>query len=197
MDENYARRLRDWLQAEPGATASEERRWLREIPDPTRDERAAQTGQPLHGDRPAEVWPVYGERAAETWPVRDHRADGRRPVGGPSAGQERPTRADQPDEVRPERGHHPASAVNEQPAPDQGAVNGQLPEADEDWVCPVITLPVPRVSAENGCRMSEAEAHNRRPMSEAEARSRWNHPSSWHRRRRAEDLRRRDEPGSH
>ncbi|MEQ0562906.1 hypothetical protein ABJI51_27830 [Amycolatopsis sp. NEAU-NG30] len=137
MDENYARRLRDWLQAEPGATASEERRWLREIPEP-----AAQTGQPLHGD------------------------------------------------------HHPAPTPDAQLAPDQGAVNGQLPAADEDWICPVIALPVPRVSEENGCRMSEAESHNRRPMSEAEARSRWNHPSNWHRRRRAEDLRRRDQPGS-
>ncbi|WIV58661.1 hypothetical protein [Amycolatopsis nalaikhensis] len=101
MDENYARRLRDWLRAAPGATPrpAEERDWLREIPPP-------QSG------------------AEERWSVR---------------------------------GQLP-----------------ELPDSDEE-LCPVIALPVPRTSDENGCRMSDAEA-----------RSRWNHPSNWHRRRQAE-----------
>ncbi|SFW45014.1 hypothetical protein [Amycolatopsis australiensis] len=121
MDEDYARKLRNWLRAQPEATprrADEEREWLREVPEPA---------------------------------------------------------------------------------------------TDDDWVCPVIVLPVPRRSDENGCRMSEAEARSRRNhpsgrrredgdqprhMSEAEARSRWNHPTNWHRRRAAEaaaeEQRRRD-----
>ena len=167
MDEDYARKLRNWLRAEPEATprgASEEREWLREMPEPATDEQAGR------------------------WTVR-----------------------------------------------------GQLPQtpADDDWVCPVIALPVPRPSRENGCRisgielswtpsvdagrMSDAEARSRwnhptnadrraqatnpsldpspnpspAPMTEAEARSRWNHPTSWHRRRRAAEDHRRDQPGSH
>ncbi|WP_410616240.1 hypothetical protein [Amycolatopsis sp. lyj-109] len=177
MDEDYARKLRNWLRAEPGDTprgASEEREWLREIPEPATDEQAD--------------------------------------------------------------------------TPDRWTVRGRLPQtpADDDWVCPVIALPVPRSSRENGCRvsgieirwspparvdgrtgdasrMSDAEAHSRwnhptnagrraqapdpspsaepeapdtSPMTEAEARSRWNHPSNWHRRRAAEEHRR-DQPGSH
>ncbi|WP_410639521.1 hypothetical protein [Amycolatopsis sp. lyj-346] len=163
MDEDYARKLRNWLRAEPGATpreASEEREWLRGIPEPAPEERAD--------------------------------------------------------------------------TPDRWTVRGRLPQpADDDWVCPVITLPVPRSSRENGCRISgievrwsppanedhrtevsapttDAEARSRwnhpanadhhrtetpAPMTDAEARSRWNHPSNWHRRRAAEERRRRD-PGS-
>ncbi|WP_206787854.1 hypothetical protein [Amycolatopsis sp. MtRt-6] len=122
MDENYARRLRNWLRAEPGGT-SEEREWLRGIPEPASDE-------------PADT-------------------------------------------------------------PDRWTVRGQLPE-EHDWVCPVITLPVPRPSRENGCRVSGIELswEAASPMTDAEARSRWNHPTNWHRRRAAEEQRRRDEPGS-
>jgi hypothetical protein len=64
-------------------------------------------------------------------------------------------------------------------------------EDDGEWRCPVIVLPVPRSSRENGCRMSEAEA-----------RSRWNHPTNWHRRQAQKEAEadagrhRRDEPGS-
>ncbi len=198
MDEDYARKLRDWLRAEPGATprgASEEREWLREIPEP----------------------------ATET----------------------------------------------QTDSPDRWTVSGRLPQtpADDDWVCPVIALPVPRPSRENGCRISGIELHwtpprrtgapegsrisdaearwshptsagqgagapdasrssdaevrsrrnhptnadhraeapeateapntgHRAPMTDAEARSRWNHPTNWHRRRRAAEGRR-DQPGSH
>ncbi len=199
MDEDYAQRLRNWLRAHPGATprgTSEERDWLREIPEPASDEHPAPLADP--GDR----WSVHGQL--------------------------------------------PVSA------------------ADDDWVCPVIALPVPRPSRENGCRMSEAEAGSRWnhpsnarrraeapdaappdearsrwnhpsnvdrraqlpaatplgeagspwnhaehraeppdaiPMSAAEARSRWNHPSNWHRRRREaeqnQQQQQRDEPGSH
>ncbi|WP_410668598.1 hypothetical protein [Amycolatopsis sp. cmx-4-68] len=143
MDEDYARKLRAWLRAEPGATprrATEEREWFREVPEPA--------------------------------------ADG---------GDDRP-RATDDRLLTPE----PDSA-------ERWSVRGQLPETqpdtDEEWVCPVIALPLPRPSAENGCRLSEAEA-----------RSRWNHPSNWHRRRRAEaeersrrehpsNWRPRDEPG--
>lgn len=156
MDEDYARKLRNWLRAEPGVTPSgtaEEREWLREIPEPASDEPA---------DTP------------DRWTVR-----GRLP---------------------------------------------QIPADDDDRVCPVIALPVPRSSRENGCRMSgvevrvswgrpthadrrapdpmadadarRTEAPDARPMTEAEARSRRNHPTNWHRRQRegAED--RRDQPGS-
>ncbi len=193
MDEDYARKLRNWLRAEPGATpsgTSEEREWLREIPEPATDEQAD--------------------------------------------------------------------------TPDRWTVRGQLPQpptaADDEWVCPVIKLPVPRSSRENGCRisgielrwtppargdgraeapaasrmsdaeanhpanadgrakaldvgrLSDAEARSRRnhpanadrtaeppssPTSEAEARSRWNHPTNWHRRRRAAEEQWRDLPGSH
>ncbi|MEU4249492.1 hypothetical protein AB0F15_18975 [Amycolatopsis sp. NPDC026612] len=88
----------------------------------------------------------------------------------------------------------PEPASDEPPAPqadpgDRWSVHGQLPVSDDDWVCPVIALPVPRPSRENGCRMSDAEA-----------RSRWNHPSNWHRRRREaeqQQQQQRDEPGSH
>jgi hypothetical protein len=124
MDEDYARRLRNWLRAKPGATprgTSEEREWLREIPEPARDE------------------------------AREPQAD----------------------------------------SPGRWSVHGKLPEPpaeDDDWVCPVIALPVPRSSGENGCRMSDAEA-----------RSRWNHPTNWHRRRREAEQQqhRRDQPGGH
>ncbi|MBE8525135.1 hypothetical protein ILP97_47970 [Amycolatopsis sp. H6(2020)] len=156
MDEDYARKLRNWLRAGPEATprgASEEREWLREMPEPATDEQAGR------------------------WTVR-----------------------------------------------------GQLPQtpAADDWVCPVIALPVPRPSRENGCRisgielswsppadagrMSDAEARSRwnhptnadrragapaSPEADTDARSRWNHPTSWHRRRRAAEDHRRDQPGSH
>ncbi|WP_410591232.1 hypothetical protein [Amycolatopsis sp. lyj-23] len=123
MDDDYARKLRNWLRAEPGGTpdgTSDEREWLREIPEPASEE--------------------------------------------------------QPD------------------TPDRWTVRGRLPEtpADDDWVCPVIVLPVPRPSRENGCRMSGVEVRLRWPrsaeppdasrMSDAEARSRWNHPSNANRR---------------
>ncbi|MGW4524366.1 hypothetical protein [Amycolatopsis sp. NPDC004378] len=128
MDEDYARKLRAWLRAEPEAAPrpADEREWLREIPEPG----------------PAEGRWTPGQRLPE-----------------PGTGDERPTADRDP-----------------QTGSEKWSVWGQLPEADldEEWVCPVIDLPIPRVSDENGCRMSDAEA-----------RSRWNHPSNWHRRRRA------------
>jgi hypothetical protein len=167
MDEDYARKLRAWLRAEPGATprrATEEREWFREVPEPATE-------------------------------------------GSPRAADDR-------------------LLTPESDSDERWSVRGQLPEvppdADDEWVCPVIVLPVPRPSAENGCRLSEAEEQGRRRnrrsrgepvadqgrlseaeersrrqhpvgaeepesprrLSEAEARSRWNHPSNWHRRRR-------------
>lgn len=194
MDEDYARKLRAWLKSEPHR-AEEEREWLREVPAPE---------------------------------------------GGCSTG-DRPRAADEP---------LPAPASDE-----RWTVRGRLPrepveELEEEWVCPVIALPVPRSSEENGCRMSAADERRsrdqRRPdegaadqpgvsepaerswnrrlpgetsaqpgtsetaeqrpqlwhpegqptMSDAEARSRWNHPSNWHRRRRAAQADP-DQPGSH
>ena len=196
MDEDYARKLRNWLRAEPGATprqAAEEREWLRGIPEPgsAADGRERPPGERLPGSEPA--------------------------AGG-------------------------GGWVDQPGADGTWSVRGQLPAAhpatDEEWICPVIALPVPRSSRENGCRMSEAEARSRwshptsrdcrenaagfgsvseaearsrwshptsqecgenapgvGPMSEAEARSRWNHPTNWHRRRREAGPQRRNEPG--
>ncbi|RSM36219.1 hypothetical protein DMA12_41155 [Amycolatopsis balhimycina DSM 5908] len=177
MDEDYARKLRNWLRAEPGATPrrpAEEREWLREIPEPgsAADERERPPGRQLPGTELA--------------------ADAGRPVD---------------------------RRISEPGSDGTWSVRGQLPAAhpatDEEWICPVIALPVPRSSRENGCRMSEAEASSRRnhptnrarreeptdapdrrPMSEAEARSRWNHPTNWHRRRREAGQPQRDNPGS-
>ena len=149
MDEDYARKLRAWLRAEPAATprrADEEREWLREVPEP-------------------------GPAADEGW------------------------------QPRPGTGTADRLLAPEPGSGGRWSVRGQLPAEqpeDDDWVCPVIALPVPRPSRENGCRMSEAEARDRRSgwrrdelaqprMSEAEARSRWNHPTNWHRRRQAEE----------
>ncbi|MDX3196059.1 hypothetical protein PV458_47335 [Streptomyces sp. MN03-5084-2B] len=133
MDENYARKLRNWLRAEPGGTpggTAEEREWLREIPAPASDE-------------PADT-------------------------------------------------------------PDRWTVRGQLPQTpadDDDRICPVIALPVPRTSGENGCRTSglevrirwgrpanadrSTEVRNASPISDAEARSRWAHPTNADRRAQA------------
>ncbi|OXM66900.1 hypothetical protein [Amycolatopsis vastitatis] len=145
MDEDYARRLRNWLRAEPGATpgqAAQEREWLRGIPQPG--------SAPDERDRPP------GEQLLEPEPT----ADRDRPV----------------DRRLPEPGSGETWSV-------RGQLPAAHPAADEEWICPVIALPVPRPSRENGCRMSEAEA-----------RSRWNHPTNWHRRRQAEEQQR-DHPG--
>ncbi|MEV7040157.1 hypothetical protein [Amycolatopsis sp. NPDC051061] len=95
MDEDYARKLRAWLRAEPGATprrAEEEREWLREVPAP----------QP----------------EPERWSVR-------------------------------------------------GQLPAQQPELEEEWVCPVIALPVPRSSQENGCRLSGPAERNPKRRTQA------------------------------
>jgi hypothetical protein len=156
MDEDYARKLRNWLRAEPGTTprqAAEEREWLREIPEPgsATDERA-RLPKRLPKPEPAADggWPADRRFA----PAEDA-ADGGRPLESGS---------DEPWSVR-------------------GQLPAAHPSTDEEWICPVIALPVPRPSRENGCRMSEAEA-----------RSRWNHPANWHRRRQAEEQQR-DHPG--
>jgi hypothetical protein len=214
MDEDYARKLRAWLRAEPGATprrADEEREWLREVPAPAAD------GGRVAGDRhpapAADAGSVAGEQ--HTAPA----AEGGWAVAGdwPAPGS---------------AGGDASAAADRGPAPQPGSgerwsVRGQLPapqpELEEEWVCPVIALPVPRSSQENGCRMSGPAARNpqrrtpaaadhpptppadQRAMTEAEARSRWNHPSNWHRRRREaqaqdqaqdQDRSNQDEPGS-
>ncbi|MEV6645609.1 hypothetical protein [Amycolatopsis sp. NPDC051371] len=182
MDEDYARKLRAWLRAEPGTTprrAEEEREWFREVPAPAsgdRDTVPAADGGWVRGEQP----PASGEPGPASGDAGT--ADDRKPVS--------------------------------QPDSERWSVRGQLPEgaqpeADDEWVCPVIVLPVPRSSRENGCRLSgpgerpriEATDHPAEPrvMSEAEARSRRNHPSNWHRRRReAREARETEErePGS-
>ncbi|MEU8634835.1 hypothetical protein AB0C38_21875 [Amycolatopsis sp. NPDC048633] len=235
MDEDYARKLRSWLRAEPGATprrAEEEREWLREVPAPATD------GGRVPGEQ---LRPGAGDGS---WA-----ADERQPApaydGGWPVGEQLPA-------PTPDGGAAADHLPPPQPDSDQRwSVRGQLPEvpatqpdADDEWVCPVIVLPVPRLSQENGCRMSAAEVRSRRnhpsgrlreetaaepiseaeawsrrnhpsarlpettaepcPLSEAEAeaeadaaaRSRWNHPSNWHRRRREARAAERDEPGS-
>jgi hypothetical protein len=170
MDEDYARKLRAWLRAEPGATphrAEEEREWLREVPTPV-----AEGGWVAGEQLPAPV-------AEGGWPAGDrHPAQA---ADGGWAGEQPPAPAPASGDACAAADRIPAP----QPDPDERwTVRGQLPElrsdTDEDWVCPVIELPVPRSSQENGCRMSGAEA-----------RSRWNHPTNWHRR-----LRQQEEPGS-
>ncbi|SEF31627.1 hypothetical protein SAMN05421837_105836 [Amycolatopsis pretoriensis] len=116
MDEDYARKLRAWLKSEPEATPrrpEEEREWLREVPAPA----------------PEGGW-----------------STGDRPPGQPRA-------ADEP---------LPAPASDE-----RWTVRGRLPrepveELEEEWVCPVIALPVPRASEENGCRMSAPDERRSR-----------------------------------
>jgi hypothetical protein len=249
MDEDYARRLRNWLRAEPGATprqAAEEREWLRGIPEPgsATDERGRPPGERLPGSEPAadDGWPVDRRLARPGRPGRagggDESADwrlalpehdaaggwvsgGRLPESELAADDGWPVDRLSPPEPAAGGGWLPGGRL---PAPQPGSdetwsVRGQLPAAhpaahpaaadDDEWICPVIALPVPRPSRENGCRMSEAEARSRRNhpsgrlrdetaerrMSEAEARSRWNHPTNWHRRRQAEEQQR-DHPGS-
>lgn len=151
MDEDYAQRLRNWLRAEPEATprqAAEQREWLREVPEP--GGRAAHDRLPAPGDaNPVERAQHNRLPAAET------------PEPGAGTTHDRPPAAGDPDPG------------------DSWTVRGYLPETpgDDAWVCPVITLPVPRPSRENGCRMSEAEA-----------RSRWNHPTNANRRAQAADM---------
>ncbi|MFJ7210303.1 hypothetical protein [Amycolatopsis sp. NPDC098790] len=102
MDEDYARKLRAWLSAEPEATprrAEEEREWLREVPAPQTD------GGWTPADRPPGQAPAPA--SDERWTVR---------------------------------GRLPLEPVE---------------ELEEEWVCPVIALPLPRASDENGCRMSD------------------------------------------
>jgi hypothetical protein len=187
MDEDYARKLRAWLRAEPGTTprrAEEEREWFREVPAPASGDR--DTAPPAdEGWVPGEQLPAP---AAE---------------GGCAAGE--------PGHASGDAGTADDRKPASQPDSERWSVRGRLPEvpnpeADDEWVCPVLVLPVPRSSRENGCRMSgpgerpriEAADHPVEPraMSEAEARSRRNHPSNWHRRRREARETEEREPGS-
>jgi hypothetical protein len=204
MDEDYARRLRNWLRAEPGATprrAAEEREWLREVPEP--GARAA------HDRLPAAEAPAPATETHDRLPAAE--AHDRLPA---AEAHDRLPAAGAPELAAGE----PELAAGVPDPGERWTVRGYLPEVpaeDDDWVCPVIVLPVPRPSRENGCRMSEAEARSRRnhpsnagrraqapdagPMTEAEARSRWNHPTNWHRRRREaeQQQQQQDEPRSH
>jgi len=190
MDEDYARKLRNWLRAEPGATpggASEERDWLREIPEPATDEQAGR-------------WTVRGQLpqtpADDDWvcpvialPVpRPSRENGCR-ISGIELSWTPPAPVDRRAEAR-SRWNHPANAdrraqaENPSPSPNRGQMTEA--EARSRWNHPT-----------NADRRAEApDAPEASPMTEAEARSRWNHPTSWHRRRRAAEDRR-DQPGSH
>ncbi|MFF1607463.1 hypothetical protein ACFVYA_06740 [Amycolatopsis sp. NPDC058278] len=214
MDEDYARKLRNWLRAEPGPTPSgtpEEREWLREIPEPATDERA---------DTP-DRWSVRGQLpetpADDEWvcpvialPVpRSSRENGCR-ISGIEIRWSPPARVDGRAEARDvsrvgdAEASHPTNAVRRAEAPDASRMSDA--EVRSRWNHP--TNAVRRAETRDVSRLGEAEASHptnadRRaeapasPMTEAEARSRWNHPTNWHRRRRAAEDQRRDQPGSH
>ncbi|KDN18250.1 hypothetical protein [Amycolatopsis rifamycinica] len=212
MDEDYARKLRNWLRAEPEATpreASEERQWLRELPEPAADEQADRwtvSGQlPQTPADDAWVCPVI------TLPVpRSSRENGCRISGielrwSPPAAGTAPT-------------SHPTGAETGR-SPSANADGMSDAEARSRWNHPTNVnrrtgAAGPRHAADldrrNGAEPGHAANPDRRteatgpshaanpdprtpdpaPMTEAEARSRWNHPTNWHRRRRAADDRR-------
>ncbi|RSD22138.1 chromosomal replication initiator protein DnaA [Amycolatopsis eburnea] len=194
MDENYARRLRDWLRAEPETA---EPRWLREIPAPAPEE-------PRDHPRP-DTWSVRGQlpqtddgQLAVVIPLPRPSGENGCRLSGPARrtrrGQANSPTAMSEAEVRSRR-NHPSNAGRDDPA-------GPLSEAEARSR---RNHPSNAGRGEPAIPMSEAEADQHRrdqaansptPMSEAEARSRWNHPSNWHRRRRAAENPHREDPGS-
>ncbi|MBE1498849.1 hypothetical protein H4696_005949 [Amycolatopsis lexingtonensis] len=201
MDEDYARRLRDWLRAEPETA---EPRWLREIPAPdeTRDHHPADRWQ-VQGHLPhTEAAPDDDAGLAVVIPLpRPSRENGCR-LSGPR------TRPMSEAEARSRR-NHPSNAGRREEAAEPPMSEA---EARSRWNHPSNAG---RRAEDANSPMGEAEARNRwnhassvgreeaaepqtppSPMSEAEARSRWNHPANWHRRRRAAENPQRDEPGS-
>ncbi|WP_439376601.1 hypothetical protein [Amycolatopsis lexingtonensis] len=178
MDEDYARRLRAWLRAEPETA---EPRWLREIPAPNETRE----------HDPADRWSVQGQLPhaeattddegglAVVIPLpRPSRENGCR-LSGPRPG----TRPMSEAEARSRR-NHPSNAGRR-----EEAASPPMSEAEvrSRWNHP-----------SNVDRREQAAEPQTppSPMSEAEARSRWNHPANWHRRRRAAQQQPRDEPGS-
>jgi len=183
MDNHYARRLRDWLRADPGTksgSAADERDWLREIPAPPAPRPDAEV--PVREHRPED--PAPQPEPAERWSVRGQLPDV--PALHPAA--------------EDSRDGFPAVVI---PFPRPSRENGcRMSEAERRSR---------RNHPSNWRRRDEeagvAEQRSRRnhpanwqPRDEAaeaaEQRSRWNHPSNWHRRREAEERRRWDEPGS-
>ncbi|WP_203612434.1 hypothetical protein [Amycolatopsis sp. SID8362] len=174
MDENYARRLRDWLRAEPETA---EPRWLREIPAPAPQE-------PRDHPQP-DAWSVRGHLPrAEPTADDGHLAvviplprpsgengcrlsgPGRRTRRGQATGQVSEAEADQ---RRGDQAANPPTAMSEAEARSRR------------------NHPSNAGRGESASPMSEAEADQRRgdqaanpptAMSEAEARSRRNHPSN-------------------
>ncbi|MEV6442222.1 hypothetical protein [Amycolatopsis sp. NPDC051716] len=230
MDDDYARKLRNWLRAEPGATpsgTSEEREWLREIPEPATEEQA---------DTP-DRWTVRGQLpqtpADDEWvcpvielPVpRSSRENGCR-ISGIELRWSPPARVDGraeapgasrisdpknaargkaldvgrvSDAEARSRWNHPTNADGRGEALDVGRVSDA--EARSRWNHPTNAnrrTEAPDVSRRNHSTNADRTAEPPpSATSEAEARSRWNHPTNWHRRRRAAEDQRRDLPGSH
>ncbi|EOD69817.1 hypothetical protein [Amycolatopsis vancoresmycina] len=225
MDEDYAQRLRNWLRAEPEPTprrAAEQRDWLREVPEPgarSAHDRlpAAEVPEPgaraAHDRLPSAETPESGARAThDRLPAAEVPEPGARAAHDPLPSAETPEPGARAAQNRLPAAETPAPLADEPNPSESWTVRGYLPEApgDDDWVCPVITLPVPRPSRENGCRMSGVEARRsaagtdrRTPapeasrMSDGEARSRWNHPTNWHRRRREAEQHLPEEPRGH
>ncbi|MGW5716748.1 hypothetical protein ACWEVP_11350 [Amycolatopsis sp. NPDC003865] len=207
MDEDYARKLRAWLKAEPEATprgTEEEREWLREVPAPQEDP-----------DR----WTVRGrlprEPAEELEELEEEWVCPVIALPVPRASEENGCRMSAPDERRSRNRRLPGDRVGASEADerlrdrrlsgdrlgtsgaDERPQNPRLPgdrlgagEADERPQNP--RLPGDRFGASETAepspqlrRLPGDPTTDRPGMSEAEARSRWNHPSNWHRRRRA------------
>ncbi|WP_318305864.1 hypothetical protein [Amycolatopsis solani] len=201
MDENYARRLRDWLRAEPEAAPHQ---WLREIP-------ASEESPERHA---ADRWSVRGQL-----PPADPADNADAAVDKPTADEgglalviplPRPSRENGcrlSDAEARSRRNHPSNSLRREQAEPPTALSEA--EAHSRWNHPSNSQR--RDEAEPPTPLSEAESRSRRnhpsnsprreqaepptPLSDAEARSRWNHPSNWHRRRRAAEPPR-DEPGS-
>ncbi|MFJ9783764.1 hypothetical protein ACIRSS_29575 [Amycolatopsis sp. NPDC101161] len=194
MDEDYARKLRAWLSAEPEATprrAEEEREWLREVPAPQADpDRWTVRGRLPQEEELEEEWvcPVIAlpvPRASEENGCRmsspDDRRSRNRTPRGKAAGELRFRNGRVPGEAAPGQ-----AGVSEAGARLPGEAAADQPGASEigEWRSRNQRLPGEAAPGQPG-------------MSEAEARSRWNHPSNWHRRRRAEGQHGPDQPGSH
>lgn len=217
MDEDYARKLRAWLSAEPEATprrAEEEREWLREVPAPQSDpDRWTVRGRLPQEEELEEEWvcPVIAlpvPRASEENGCRLSTPDDRR-------SRNRTPRGKAADERRVRNGRVPGEAATEQPGMSEagelrpGRVPGEAAAADQLSMGEAgARLPGEAAADQPGAsEIGEWRSRNQRlpgeaapgqpGMSEAEARSRWNHPSNWHRRRRAEGQHGPDQPGSH
>ncbi|WP_372672380.1 hypothetical protein [Amycolatopsis kentuckyensis] len=194
MDEDYARKLRAWLSAEPEATprgAEEEREWLREVPAPQADP-----------DR----WTVRGrlprEPAAELEELEEEWVCPVTALPVPRASEENGCRMSGADERRSRNRRLPGGRLGASEADERARRLSADQSGASETAERSRRLPGQPAADQLGANETAERSQTRRlpasppGMSEAEARSRWNHPSNWHRRRRAEGQRP-DQPGSH